>query len=148
MNAVAADYIKPGTEVLIKRACHGRFRFHGYDYSPAVITRVTKAHIFVRMTSTLPSAVQSPERDYKRATLVEVGGDIRQTELVVDPVKIQLAHEEQAAKKARRALENDGVAAFKLLEQRFGSERLCDRSDEEVHSFIAAVQALLASEPS
>ncbi len=145
------DDIKAGTEVLIKRAKQGRFQFYGYQYTPALVSRVTKARIFTRYPH--QDAIE-PERCFNRGDSMSErdGSGYNPAVLVVDPAKIQEAREEQAKEKARRKLESDGAVAVEMFTAKFspdpkghGHWPLQSRTDAEISAMIEAVEALLKS---
>lgn len=143
--------VTAGQEVLIKTPRSGRYRFYGWDIIATTVTRATKARIFVKHARL---GAPDGELEFNKADLTErVGGrgfDHRR-ELVVDPAEIAKIREQQAADKARRALENDGAAAFVALEAKFSPETrqgyrpLESRTDDEIKALIAAVEALLGT---
>lgn len=146
------DDIKAGTEVLIKRARQGRFRFYGWEYTKAVVSRATKARIFVKYAH--QKAEDATEREFNRAALTERGPGIgyNRSTLVIDPAKIHEAELEQAAEKARRALEGDGAVAVEMFTAKFspdpkghGHRPLQSRTDAEISAMIEAVESLLKS---
>jgi hypothetical protein len=141
LNAI--DSLKAGSEVLVKRARNGRFHFHGYEYTAAKVTRVTKARIFIERFS-IGDPNGPKEREFNRSDLKERGGihgKYNEPELVVDPAAIEKARADQAAEKARRALEQAGLVALLGLRKRF-EDSMSNRSDEEIQAFIAAASAL------
>jgi hypothetical protein len=133
--------IKAGTEVLIKRARQGRYRFYGWEYTKAVVSRTTKARIFVKYAH--QKEEDATEREFNRSDLAERGPGVgySRAELLIDSDKIHAAELEQAAEKARRALEQAGRDAMAELILRFGADSISNRKDGEIHAFIAAVSA-------
>jgi hypothetical protein len=137
-----------GQEVLIKTPRSGRFRFYGWDTVATIVTRVTKARIFVKHTRL---GAPDGELEFNKDLTERSGGSYdHRRELVVDPAEIAKIRETQAAEKARRALESDGAVAFEALASKFspapvgGYNRIANRSDDEIKALIAAVEALLA----
>lgn len=138
--------IKPGSEVLIKRAKQGRFQFYGYEYTSAVVSRVTKARVFIR--TCLANSPDFREREFNRADLSERDATYNKAQLVVDAEEIAAARAEEAAALARRKLERSGLDAIARLAQQFDRDRIHLRTSEEIDAMIAAVSKLLAVEVS
>jgi len=136
IDSIASSAI--ATEVLIKRARQGRFRFYGWEYATAKVTRVTKARIFVKGTWEGAS-----EREFNRSDLIERSGEkFNRAELIVDPELIAKARAEEAAEKARRALEQNGLVALLGIRKLFDEDAIKGRSDGEIQALIAAAADL------
>lgn len=138
--------IKAGTEVLVKRLRQGRFRSYGYEYTKAVVSRVTKARIFTKYAH--QRADDATEREFNREDLTERRDIFNKAKLVVGPEAIHAAELEQAAERARRALEAAGRTAMDQLSARFANDRIDGRTDAEIQALLAAVEALFTASPS
>jgi hypothetical protein len=139
LNAI--DALKAGSEVLVKRARQGRFSFHGWEYTAAKVTRTTKARIFIERFSFDGSGPK--EREFNREDLKERGKDrYNAPELIVDPNLIAAARAEEAAEKARRALEQNGLVALLGIRKLFDEDAIKGRSESEIRALIAAAADL------
>src|SRR6478609_1640962 len=138
LNAI--DALKAGSEVLAKRLRQGRFRNYGFEYNTVTVTRVTRARIFVK-----GAWEGAKEREFNRADLAERGSNTPAHSytptLVVDPALIAKARADEAAEKARKALEQAGLVALLGLRKRF-EDSMSSRSDDEIQALIASASAL------
>lgn len=135
--------LAPGTQVLIKRARQGRFRFYGWELTPATVKRVTKTRIFIDA----PTNGAKGEREFNRSSLEERGagvGDYNRALLVLDPAEMARLTAEVEAERVRKQLE--GLAQVALLDIRklFDADGIKNRSDEQVQHFLLLAAELVS----
>jgi hypothetical protein len=131
------DPLKVGTEVAIKRPRNGRFAFHGYEYTYTTVTRLTKTLIFV--------ASGKAERTFRRDNLKERTSSYRSDlTLLVGAEEIAKTKAEAVEKKERNAVEQRGVRAAVVIEEKFGVWLIENRSEEEIGLLAAVAEAFEA----